>query len=108
MKVGDKAPLAHQDTRKFPDWYKPYTFNYHGDGYLALFFGGLCLFGYSYLGDICEQKGRKSRKTFSSDHLKTNSQMHRDGFYARKRLAAGDAELEKFTHAKDRAVVHHH
>ena len=73
MKVGDKAPLAHQDVRKFPDWYKPYTFNYNGDGYMALFFGVMCLFGYSYLNDICEQKGRRSRKIFSNDHLKTDS-----------------------------------
>ena len=100
MKVGDSAPLAHQDIRKFPDWYKPYTFNYNGDGYLALFFGGLCLFGYSYMNDICEQKGRRSRKLFSSDHLKTSAQTNRDSFLARKRLAVGDAEFEKFTHPK--------
>ena len=92
MKVGDSAPLAHQDTRKFPDWYKPYTFNYHGEGYLALFFGGMCLFGYSYLSDIAEQKGRRSRKIFSSEHLMTNAQKHRDGFLARKRIAANDAD----------------
>ena len=58
--------MAQQDLRKFPDWYKPYTFNYHGDGYLALFVGGLMLFGYSYMNDIKEQKGRHSRRVFIS------------------------------------------
>jgi hypothetical protein len=67
QKVGDLAPLAHQDTRAFPDWYKPYTFNYSGDGYLILFFSGLLVAGYSYTSDICEQKGRRSRKVFDSD-----------------------------------------
>ena len=73
LSEGDQAPLAHQDTRQFPDWYKPYTFNYHGDGYMALFFGGFLIAGWSYTNDICEQKGRKSRKIFESD-LPTNAQ----------------------------------
>ena len=108
MNVGDAAPFAHQDTRSFPDWYKPYTFNYSGEGYLALFFGGFCLFGYSYTNDIKEQKGRKSRKTFSNDHLPTLAQKHRQSMLARQRIAAGDAEFEKFLHPKERASVHHH
>ena len=107
MTVGQAAPLAHQDTRQFPAWYRPYTFNYSGEGYLALFFGGLLIAGYSYLNDICEQKGRRSRKTFDSD-LPTLAQKHRDGFQARHRLAAGDKEFEVFTHRKERAAVHHH
>ena len=28
MKEGDLAPYAHQNVREFPDWYKPYGFNY--------------------------------------------------------------------------------
>ena len=59
--------MAQADLRKFPDWYKPYSWNYDGEGYLALFFGGLMLFGYSYLNDIKEQKGRRSRRVFISD-----------------------------------------
>ena len=108
MQVGDSAPIARQDTRAFPDWYKPYTFNYSGDGYLALFFGGLCIAGWSYTRDIKEQKGRTSRKVFSDDHLPTLAQKHRQGFHARQRIAAGDADFEKFTHPKERAAVHHH
>ncbi len=107
MKVGDVAPLAHQDTRAFPDWYKPYTFNYNGEGYLALFFGGLLVAGYSYTSDIAEQKGRRSRKVFDQDELPTLAQKARASFQARQRLDVKDAEFEKFTQRKERAVAHH-
>ena len=66
MSVGDSAPLAHTDVREFPDWYKPWTYNYMTDGWMMLFFGAFALFGYSYINDIKEQKGRKSRKIFPS------------------------------------------
>jgi hypothetical protein len=48
----------------FPAWYKPYSLNYQGEGYFLLFFGLVGLFGYSYMNDIKEQKGRKVRKVF--------------------------------------------
>ena len=70
FKPGDNPPLAHRNVRKFPDWYKPYTFNYTSDGYLGLAFVVFALFGYSYMSDIAEQKGRRSRKIFKSE-LKT-------------------------------------
>ena len=54
MQEGDLAPQAHTDVREFPDWYKPYTFNYESDGYMLLFFAGFALFGYSYINDINE------------------------------------------------------
>jgi len=34
---------------------------------MLLGFGTMALFGYSYLNDIKEQKGRKKRKIFKSD-----------------------------------------
>jgi hypothetical protein len=54
FKVGDSAPLAHQQVRVFPNWYKPYTYNYTSDGYMLLFFGVMGIFGYSYMNDIKE------------------------------------------------------
>ena len=72
MQVGDAAPIAHNEVRVFPDWYKPWTYNYMSDGYLALFLGTFMLFGYSYMNDIKEQKGRRSRKVFESS-LQTNT-----------------------------------
>ena len=106
FKAGDKAPLAHRNLRAFPDWYKPYTFNYTSDGYLLLAFGVFTLFGYSYMNDIKEQKGRRVRKKYISD-LQTDSEK-RQNLLARARVAANDPEYEKFTHKKERAHVHHH
>ena len=60
--VGDQAHYAHQNIREFPDWYKPYGFNYQGDGWLVFFLVGFTAFGWSYMNDIKEAKGRKTRK----------------------------------------------
>ena len=48
----------------FPDWYKPYGFNYQGEGWLAVILGGFAVGTYSYMNDIKEQKGRKTRKQY--------------------------------------------
>ena len=53
--------------RVFPDWYKPYRLNYEGDGYLVLLLGMFALYGYSYLQDIKQAKGRKTRFAYESD-----------------------------------------
>jgi hypothetical protein len=107
FKVGDAAPLAHQQVRAFPDWYKPWTYNYTSDGYMALFFGVIALFGYSYMNDIKEQKGRTYRKTFKSS-LPTFTQSISAHRHAADRIQAGDANWTKYTHKKERAAVHHH
>ena len=107
--VGAKAPLAHDAVRVFPDWYKPYGFNYHSDGWMLLILGVFALYGYSYNADICEQKGRRTRKLFESN-LPTQYEkftMVKGSRNAVDRLAAGDASFEKFTHPKERAAVHH-
>ena len=78
--MGEVAPLAHQNVREFPDWYKPYTFNYHSEGYFLLAIFGFCIckcvfpnfeVGYSYLNDIKEQKGRRKRKIFNDNDYAT-------------------------------------
>ena len=55
--------------RVFPAWYKPYGYNYDADGYLVLFYAICTIYGFSYFNDIKEQKGRKSRKPFTSELL---------------------------------------
>ena len=89
MTEGQQAPLAHQSMREFPSWYKPYGLNYMGEGYAALLVLGFGIFGYSYINDICEQKGRNSRKIFPTT-LKTNYEKNSQRAYARERIAAGD------------------
>ena len=107
LQAGDAAPLAHRNLRAFPAWYKPYTFNYMSEGYLLLAFGVFTLFGYSYMNDIKEQKGRRFRKKYISE-LQTESEKTKALKLARNRLAANDPEYEQFTHKKERAHVHHH
>ena len=106
FQAGDQAPLAHRSIRAFPDWYKPYTFNYTSDGYLLLAFAVFTLFGYSYMNDIKEQKGRRVRKKYISE-LQTSAEKHKSFLHAKNRLAANDPEYERFLHKKERAHVHH-
>lgn len=74
---------------------------------MFLFFGVFAIFGYSYMNDIKEQKGRKVRKVFESN-LPTNNEVLATRRYAVDRIKAHDPEFEKFTHKKERAEVHHH
>jgi hypothetical protein len=106
FKAGDEAPMAHNKVRAFPDWYKPYTYNYTSDGYMMLFFGVIGLFGYSYMNDIKEQKGRTYRKTFDSS-LPTAASLLRNNKIAVERIAAGDSSWSKYQQKKERAAVHH-
>ena len=99
---------AHQNARVFPDWYKPYGFNYMGDGWLVFILLGFSIGGYSYFNDIKAEKGRKKRKVYMNMHddLKTwndNSTYH----FARDRIAKGDPHWVKFTVHKPRAALHH-
>ena len=107
FKEGDHAPHAHQDLRKFPEWYKPYGFNYHSDGYLLLGLFGIALFGYSYLRDINEFKGRKQRKVFTSKHL-TRKEKCALTPHSVARIEAGDESYSKFLKPKQRADPHHY
>lgn len=107
FQVGEKAPLAHQDVRKFPAWYKPYGFNYTSDGYMLLVFGVFGIFGYSYINDICEQKGRRSRKVFESSLPTQAEKVARQRSHAQRRLDAHDPYFLKFTEPKERAALHH-
>ena len=114
LQPGEKAPLAHQNVRVFPAWYKPYMFNYSGNGYLGV---GLmifvirnyhyihCLVGYSYINDIKEAKGRKTRKVWPrSDY---SFQEHISELWGKERIASGDPQFTKFLVLKPRAKPHH-
>ena len=69
---GEKPQLAHQNVRVFPDWYKPYGFNYMGDGWFVFLFSGMIVMGTFYMNDIKEMKGRKTRKAYplNNDRVK--------------------------------------
>ena len=107
-KEGDKAIYAHQNQRVFPDWYKPYGFNYQGEGWLVVILGGFAVGTYSYMNDIKEQKGRKTRKQYPI--LKEGIKTWNDQFnymWALDRIEKGDPNWTKFTQHKPRASAHH-
>ena len=108
MKPGDLAPYAHQNLRKFPDWYKPYGFNYMGEGWLVFFLGGFACLGWSYLNDIKELKGRKQRKVYPLQ--RPDVKEWSDNFrykWAADRIEKNDPNFTKFLIKKPRAAVHH-
>ena len=110
MQPGDKAPYAHQNVREFPDWYKPYGFNYQSEGWALFIFGGICVLGWSYLRDIKEQKGRKTRKIYSLLRTDGSVKPFGDNFqfkWAKDRLEKEDPNWVKFTIKKERAAAHH-
>ena len=107
FEVGDEAPVANQDVRQFPDWYKPYRVNYYEDGYLLMFLGMFALFGYSYLADIKQAKGRKTRFAYESD-CQSEFEKQRSTLWSQRQLAKGDPNFTKFLEPKQRAAVHHH
>ena len=110
MKEGDLAPYAHQNVREFPDWYKPYGFNYQGEGWLAFFLGGFAILGWSYMNDIKEAKGRKSRKIYPLLREDGSVKKYTDNFnymWAKDRLEKGDPNWTKFLEHKPRASAHH-
>ena len=108
MEAGQLAPYAHQNVREFPEWYKPYGFNYQGDGWLALILGGFTLLGWSYLRDIKECKGRKTRKVYplQKEGVKHPSEIAKYK-WAKDRIAKDDPNFTKFLVKKERAAVHH-
>ena len=67
--------------------------------------GTLGLFGYSYMNDIKEQKGRKERKVFERGD-RTKGKVVKE-LHAKARIEAGDADFKKFLVAKERSHGHH-
>ena len=47
-KPGDLPEFAQQNVRVFPDWYKPYGFNYSGEGWFVFILGGFAIGTYTY------------------------------------------------------------
>ena len=107
-KEGDLPQFAHQNVREFPDWYKPYGFNYDGNGWLVFILFSMTLGGWSYFNDIREQKGRKHRKVYLLDNENTKSVSNFLKYsYINDRIKAGDKNYTKFLEKKERAQPHH-
>lgn len=70
---GDLAPNAYTGYREFPEWYKPYTTNYFGNGFLFCSVVGLSFIGYVLYKQTLYQEGRKSIKSYREEHWIFNS-----------------------------------
>ena len=73
--------------------------------FLLVFFGAC---GYSYMNDIKEAKGRKTRKVYPMERegLKKWNDLYTFK-WAKDRLANEDPNWTKFLVKKERAAVHH-
>ena len=81
LKPGSEAPLGYIGKKDFPDWYKPYTFNYYGNGFLIVAFLTGCFLAYCVTEETLSRMGRDSIKThYEENHLES-------GFLFRRRLA---------------------
>ena len=72
---------------------------------MVLGFGCVFIFGYSYMNDIKEQKGRKTRKVFDRGDLTVK--VLQGQLYAKERIAKGDPQFTKFLVPKERAQSGH-
>lgn len=91
--------------REFPSWWKPYRWNYYGEGWFLFALGGIMLYGYSYTNDIARVKGRKSRKVFDKSYLETNSEKKKSSLITKTRVEKGDERYTRFLQPKEQA--HH-
>ena len=103
---GDSPELAYQNIRKFPDWFKPYMFNYYGHGYLALYFFFIMLYGWTFKKEICKVKGRRSIVTHDHDDCLTPKQKFSREF-TKERIAEDDERYTRFLKPKARNIHHH-
>ena len=105
---GDLPHFAHQNVREFPEWYKPYGFNYFGHGWLAFILFSFSVCSYSYFNDIKMEKGRKKRKIYylHNENTKSLSDFYKYDYIA-DRIKAGDPHYTKFLEKKERAQPHH-
>jgi hypothetical protein len=70
---GDLAPNAYTGYKEFPDWYKPYTTNYFGNGFLFCSIVGLSFAAFVLYKQTLYQQGRKSIINYRDDHWIFNS-----------------------------------
>jgi len=68
FKKGELAPQAYTGYREFPDWYKPYTTNYFGNGFLIISIVGLSFASYILYKQTLYQQGRKSIINYRDEH----------------------------------------
>lgn len=81
LKPGSEAPLGYVGKKEFPDWYKPYSFNYNGHGFLIVSVLTSCFLAYIVTKETLDKMGRDNIVNhYEDNHLVS-------GFWFRKNLA---------------------
>ena len=65
---GDEAPLGYLGKKHFPDWYKPYSYNYYGNGFLLLGFATLTYVCYIQHERYLKNTGRSYVHNHRDEH----------------------------------------
>ena len=68
LKEGDSAPKAYIGKLHFPEWYRPYLLNYHGNGYLVAYYLLTGFIFYIMYKQSLLTKGRESFANHRDEH----------------------------------------
>ena len=68
LKEGDLAPRAYVGKLHFPSWYKPYLLNYHGNGFMIVYYILLGSVVYIMYKQSLLTKGRTSFVSHRDEH----------------------------------------
>ena len=77
LQKGSSAPLAYTGKKVFPDNYKPYSFNYYGDGFLIVGFLMLSFGAYIIYKQTLLEQGRRHMVSHRHEHWYFNSLNYR-------------------------------
>ena len=66
---GSESPLAYVGKREFPEWYRPYTMNYFGHGFLICAFMTSCMLVYVQRKQTLQAMGRLEPVNYRDDHF---------------------------------------
>lgn len=82
---GSSAPLAYTGKKVFPDNYRPYSFNYFGDGFLIVGFFALSFAAYIMYKQTLLEQGRRHFVNHRDEHWYFNSINYRKNEEYKKR-----------------------
>lgn len=77
LKEGDLAPKAYVGKIKFPEWYRPYSLNYYGHGYLVVSYVLLGFIIYIMRKQVAMANGRDSFVDYRHEHKLFNGLLYK-------------------------------
>lgn len=68
LKPGQEAPIGYVGKKEYPDWYKPYSYNVKGTGFLVSFFALGCVLCYLQYLIYLKKTGRDKLVNYRNEH----------------------------------------